>query len=122
VFTDPFSVTYNGSAKSLPRVSVLRDASSYRTADGEFEINISSSRNKRDGRALVQFELVRTLPDPTPGDAFDAFRNIRNSFGVTYGFDPSTRAQASVDLPLLRTAVLATVDSTLMSRLIGGEH
>lgn len=122
MFTDPFSVTYNGSAKSLPRVSVLRDASSYRTADGEFEINISSSRNKRDGRALVQFELVRTLPDPTPGDAFDAFRNIRNSFGVTYGFDPSTRAQASVDLPLLRTAVLATVDSTLMSRLIGGEH
>lgn len=121
MFTDPFSVTYNGSAKSLPRVSVRGNASNYRTADSEFEVSISNSRNKRDGRAFVQFELIRTLPDPTPGDAFDAFRTIRNSFGVVYGFDPSTRAQASVDLPLLRTAVLAVVDSTLMSRLIGGE-
>jgi len=122
VFTDPFSVTYNGNAKTLPRISVLGSSSSYKTADNELEINISRSRDKRDGRALVQFELVRTLPDPTPGDAFDAFRMIRNSFGVTYGFDPVTRAQASVDLPLLRTAVLAVVDSTLMGRLIGGEY
>jgi len=121
VFTDPFSVTYNGSTKTLPRTSAKGSSSSYRTADNEFEINISRSRDQRDGRALVQFELVRTLPDPTPGDAFDAFRNIRNSFGVSYGYDPSTRSQASVDLPLLRTAVLTVVDATLMGRLIGGE-
>jgi len=120
VFTDPLSVTYNGSAKTLPRTSARSLGSIYRTADGEFEVQISNSRS-RDGRALVQYTLVRTLPDPTPGDVFDNFRSIKNSFGITYGFDPSTRAQASVDHPLLRAAVLATVDTTLAGRLVSGE-
>jgi hypothetical protein len=121
VLTDPHSVTYNSVSKSLPRTSAFSNGATYRTADGEFEVKISRSRNKRDGRFLVQYELVRILPDPTPGDAFDAFRDIRNSFGVTYGFDPSTRAQASIDHPLLRSAVLAVVDSTFYGRLMAGE-
>lgn len=64
--------------------------------------------------------LSRKLPDPTPSDVFDDYRVIRNSVSLSFGFDP-TRAETSVDIPLLRTALLAYVDSTLQSRIIAGE-
>lgn len=75
---------------------------------------------QRDGSIGRYVTLSRLLPDPTPGNVFDDFRFIRNSFGVFYGFDP-TRAETSVDIPLLRTALLNWVDSTLQGRIIAGE-
>jgi hypothetical protein len=121
VLTDPLAVTYDGSAKSLPRTSAGPNGTRYRTADGEFEINITNFPIMRDGRQGVSIELVRRLPDPTPSDAFDAYRVIRNGFSVAYAFDPS-RAEASVDVPRLRTALLALVDTTFQGRLISGER
>jgi len=120
MLTDPMSVTYNGNAKSLARVSLASLESRYRTADGEFEVIISNSPKSVEPVRIVSFELARRLPDPTPADAFDAWRPIRNSVRISYGLDV-TRSQASVDLPLLQTALLATVDSTLQGRLIAGE-
>lgn len=93
----------------------------YRTADGLFEIIISDKPKQRDGSLERAIVLSRVLPDPTPADAFDAYRVIRNSFGISYGFD-LTRAETSVDIPLLRTALLALVDSTLQGRIIAGER
>lgn len=121
MFTDPMSVTYNSSAKSLPRVGVSNLSAVYRTADGEFEIKISKTPAKAPewstGTSIV---LVRRIPDPTPADVFDNYRMIRNSFGISYSFDP-TKAETSVDVPRLRTALLALVDSTFEGRLMGGE-
>jgi len=119
MFTDPLSVTYNSSSKTLPRVSQEESLSSYRTADGEFEILISSRRGVG-GIEARQINLARQIPDPTPTNVFDNFRQIRNVFGLSYGFD-TTRAETSVDIPLLRTALLALVDSTFQGRLITGE-
>jgi len=119
VFSDPLAVTYDGSAKSLPCVSRSADRTVYRTADGEFEVSISNSPKPRDGNR-VEISLTRRLPDPTPANVFDDYRDIKNSFSLSLGFD-STRAESSVDLPRLRTALLALVDSTFTSRLIGGE-
>jgi len=65
--------------------------------------------------------LSRLLPDPTPGNSFDDFRFIRNTFGVFYGFDTQTRAESSVDIPLLRTSLLNYLDATLQSRIMAGE-
>lgn len=84
-------------------------------------MSISNLPKTRDGGAGVHIELTRRLPDPTPSNVFDDYREIRNSFGITYRFDSATRAEASVDIPLLRTALLAFVDSTLQSRIIAGE-
>jgi hypothetical protein len=122
MFTDPLSVTYSGSAKSLPRVSVERHSTRYRTADKEFQISISEAPlyQLRDGRVWRSISLTRTLPDPTPADAFDAMRDIRNTYGVFYSFDP-TRAEWSDNLPKLRTALTTLVDSTFESRLFAGE-
>jgi len=122
MFSDPFSVTYNSAALSLPRVEAAKDYTRYKTADGEFEILISNNLNTvRDGIATASVKLVRRLPDPTPGNAFDAYRDIRNVFGFSYSFDPITRAEASVDIPRLRTALDTLVNSTLQSRIISGE-
>jgi len=121
MFTDPFSVTYNGSGLSLPRVEVAKDYSRYRTADGEFEMVIANNLNRNSGPASCSIKLSRRLPDPTPGNAFDDFREIRNTFGFSYSFDALTRAEASVDIPRIRTALDTLVTSTLQGRIISGE-
>jgi hypothetical protein len=120
MLTEPLSVTYNGSAKSLAKVSASSNRTVYRTGDSEFEVTILKAPKSRDGRARVDISLARILPDPTPTDVFDPYRDVRNVFTIAYGFD-LTKASASVDLPRLRTALLAFVDSTLEGRLLGGE-
>jgi len=92
----------------------------YRTADGEFEIKISDQPKQRDGSMGRVVSLSRVLPDPTPGNSFDDFRTIRNTFKVSYGFDTS-RAGLSVDIPLLRVALLSWLDPTLQGRILSGE-
>jgi hypothetical protein len=121
VLTDPLSITYNGSAKTLPRISLDGQGSIYRSADGEFEISISRFLPPRYGVGGAGVFLARRIPDPTPSNVFDNYRFIYNTVGITYGFDSLTRAEASVDLPRLRTALLSFVDSTLEGRLIAGE-
>jgi len=120
LLTEPLSVTYDGSAKSLPRVSGGSNGTKYRTGDGEFEVSISDGPKRRDGSIERVVSLSRVLPDPTPADVFDNYRFIRNTFSVSYSFD-STRAETSVDIPKLRTALLAWLDSTTQSRIISGE-
>jgi len=123
MFTDPFSVTYNGSGLSLPRTEAAKDYNRYKTADGEFEVIISNnlSQSGNNGIGTASIKLVRRLPDSTPGNAFDAYRDIRNSFGFSYSFDAMTRAEASIDIPRLRTALDTLVTSTLQGRIISGE-
>lgn len=101
-------------------MGLYSSGSKYRTADGEFEFKISDSPKGRDGSLGRFITLSRVLPDPTPSNSFDDYRVIRNSFGIFLGFD-TTRAESSVDLPLLRSALLTLVDSTLTSRIISGE-
>jgi len=120
ILTDPQAVTYDGSAKSLVRTGMGSNGTVYRTADREFEMRISDIPRPRDGGIERKITLSRTLPDPTSGDVFDAYREIKNSVSLSFGFD-ATRAEASVDIPRLRTALLALVDSTLQSRIIAGE-
>lgn len=120
MLTDPLAVTFDGSAKSLPRVSAGPSGTVYRTADGEFEIKISDFSMPRDGRNGVTIMLTRELPDPTPSDKFDPYRSVKNSFSLSYVYEDS-RPNTSVDIPLLRTALLNLVDTALQNRLIGKE-
>jgi len=94
--------------------------SRYNTADGEFTIYIADGQTQG-GASRVSITLTRKLTDPTPTNVFDDYRDIRNSFGVSFGFDPKTKAEASVDIPRLRTALLSLVDTTFQGRLISGE-
>jgi hypothetical protein len=85
-----------------------------------FEVKISDTIPQRDGNIGRMIILSKRLPDPTPGDVFDNLRVVSNAFGLVYRFDPG-RYETSVDIPLLRTALLNLVDSSLQTRIIGGE-
>jgi hypothetical protein len=120
MLSDPLAVTYNSVSVNLPRVSAATNRTVYRTADGEFVVSITKTPSGRTGQEFRSISLGRVLPDPTPSNSFDDYRVIKNEFTLSYGFD-STRAETSVDIPRLRTALLALVDSTLQGRLIAGE-
>lgn len=124
---DPLSITYSGSAKSLPRaafeqkgVSRLVNSNSYVTSNGEFAVTTAAyAVGKNDVR--VEIILHRILPDSDT----DPFNGINSEgFGNSFGFVlvmNKYRYETATDLPLLRTALSSFVDSTLLGRLIGGE-
>lgn len=123
MFSDPLSVTYNSVAKSLPRQGVSANGSVYGTSDGEFNLRVDLIRRVSDfGLDVVRREvkLTRNIPDTTD-PAFTQLRFPLNSFGLVYETDV-IQTQASTDIPLLRTALLALVDSTFQGRILGGEQ
>jgi len=123
MFSDPLSVTYDGSSKSLPRVEVWAERTVYRTADGEFQMSIWDSTKPQSkqvaGITTTNIELARRIPDPTPTNSFDSWRDISNAFRIGYSYD-TTRAGLG-DLDLLRAALLTLVNPTFQGRLITGE-
>jgi hypothetical protein len=126
VFTDPLSVTYNSVVKTLPRVSgnyylnpkrVLA-TSKYATSDGEFSVFIRQSLLE-DRCFLADISLGRVTPDDidpetSPNGIFP------NRVGLQFVTNEAHFA-SSVDIPLLRSALLTLVDSSFQTRLIGGE-
>lgn len=126
MLSDPLSVTYNSVAKSLPAVGAatpatkkLDESRCYRTADGEFEVR---TLKYTDSVGMTRFEisLSRATPDSDTDPFNDSWHYLPNSFGLVYEVN-DVRFATSVDIPLLRTALLALVDSTLQSRILGGE-
>lgn len=124
MLSDPLAVTYDGSSKSLPRATSFKPgvakklgSSSYASSDGEFSV-----RTERfllaDGSYRTEFTLFRTNPDPDPDPMVGVQRT--NGVGLVFITD-ALGLNTSVDIPLLRTALLAYVDSATQSRLIAGE-
>lgn len=63
MFTDPTSVTINSVATALPRISVGNMQSVYRSADGNLELSIAHSANKRE-RSVVRLKSNKVGQDP----------------------------------------------------------
>lgn len=119
MLSEPLTITYDGDPYDLPRVSANSQRTIYRSSDGMFEVQISEIPDGPNG-STVGFKLSRISPDETPSDVFDPFRQIRNSVELRFGYDVS-RYEVSTVLGLLRTALLAYVDTSLQARLVGGE-
>jgi hypothetical protein len=120
LLSDPLTITYSGSGKSLARLSYGADSSRYASSDGQFVMEITTYPKPREAANLVGIKLTRLAPDPTPSDVFDPYRDVRNSIELRFETDIS-RFEASTVIPLLRTALDSFVDSTMLNRLIGGE-
>jgi hypothetical protein len=126
MLTDPLSVTYNGNAKSLPAVTGstgldvdrVLGTRKYGTADGEF---IVATRQcvRRNGTYQGEIHLTRVGADTDSTNVYTGL--FSNSVGLVYGIPPS-RVNTSVDIPLIRAALLSLVDTSLQSRILGGEH
>ena len=125
MLSDPLSITYNSVGKSLPAtgsfepaVGRLINSRRYATSDSQFEVFTSSWINGDVVR--TEITLRRTTPDPDSDPFTGNTPALPNSVGLV--FEANTlRYATSVDIPLLRTALLALVDSTLQGRLIAGE-
>lgn len=126
MFTDPMSVTYNGSSKTLPRSSGTRPGpkaelakSTFRTPDGEFAVYITQTRMADDvRRSEIILERVTQDSDTDPFNS--SWRSLPNRVGLVFEVNSLTYA-TSTDINLLRTALLALVDSTFQGKMIGGE-
>lgn len=120
MLSDPLTITYDGASKSLARQSYAANASRFASSDGQFVIEITSYPKKRQEVDRVGVRLTRKAPDPTPSDAFDPYRDVRNSVELCFETDIS-RFEASSVIPLLRSALNSFVDSAMLNRVIGGE-
>lgn len=63
-FTDPQSVTINGVAKSMPRISTESAQSLYSTADEEVKMRISHQAAKDRTRHMVRIDQRVVAADP----------------------------------------------------------
>jgi hypothetical protein len=124
MLTDPLSITYNSVAKSLARASGklpgpkrILGSSLYRDSADEFSV-LTEQGTLGNGGTAARIIFARTNPDTDPDPLIGS--RLTNYFGLVYGID-QFRANTSVDIPLLRTALLSFVDSTMQNRLINGE-
>lgn len=125
MLTDPASLTYNASGISLARGSgdfpgpAKRGAHShYRTADGQFEMGITHSLL---GGGAFRSEILLGRNDvDAASNPYSGLPLTFNRFGLIYEVN-ALHLETATDIPLLRTALLAFVDSTLQGRLLGGE-
>lgn len=126
MLTDPLSVTYNGNAKSLPGVTGstgldldrVLGSRRYATADGEFLV-ATRQGVRRNGDFQGEIHLSRVAADTDTTNVYSGL--FGNSVGLVYGINPA-RVATSVDVPLIRAALLTLVDSALQSRIIAGEY
>lgn len=127
MLSDPIAVTYNTVGKNLARISGLSTAGAvrtlssgaYSTADGEFTGSTRSSQLK-DGSKRVEFILTRTTPDNDADPFTGSGARLPNSFGVVYVVN-SLHYASSVDIPRLRAALLAFLDTATELRVMNGE-
>lgn len=122
MLSEPLSVTYNGSSKSLNRIAYGDNRgltkSQFVTTDGEFLIQISET--PKGDLSRIEITLTRTERD-ADGDPFTGnWSALPNTFGLVFETN-HLNYNTSVDIPLLQAALTSLVDSTVRSRLLAGE-
>jgi hypothetical protein len=120
MFTDPLSVTFNGSATSLARVSADEVGTTYATPDRSLVLEIFEVSVRGSGQRRIECKLSYAHPDPTPDPFSGGPASQINSVGLVFEVNPNG-FYSGTDVPLLRTAILALVDSTFQGRVLGGE-
>lgn len=122
MFSDPLSASYDGTSVSLIRLSTLSVplkggyGSKYAAPDDGLSLKIAHSQ-KLNGDRRVEVTLTKTAISDSPitGEPGD----VSNSVGIVFELDQFD--QNSDDVDLLRTALLALVNSTFQDRIASGE-
>lgn len=63
MLTDPQSITYNGVATSLPRVSTAGRSSTYESADGSLRLTVTHTNGRRE-RSEIRIDHTKVSSDP----------------------------------------------------------
>lgn len=114
MFSDPQEVTVDSVAKSLPAIARGSNASEYMEADGEHQLNISSTYAKRD-RSVVKLTHVTTAADPLSAETVNVSTSVylvvdRAKFGYTI-----------TELDDLVQALTLWLTSANVAKVLGGE-
>jgi hypothetical protein len=125
MLSDPISLTYNGNAKSLaraprPRTGVRKvvGRSGFTSDTGEFVVE-TTSMLMSDRSRKVEITLYRNPPysgSITPPPQSEQGNGVSLCFIVNENFNETV-----TDIPLIRAALLAYVDSTIQSKLLQGQ-
>lgn len=126
MLSDPLVATYNSVAVNMPRVSLsgrkgpVKQVSSttYRSATGDMSAYIT--RHTLAGnitRFEVIFERVQ-LDDGNPGNGITEF--LPNRYGVVYEVN-DLKGNTATDIPLLKSALNAFLNTATESRILAGE-
>lgn len=117
MLSEPLSITYDGVAKSLARTQFASDKtpSAFVASNNEFRMIMSEIQQGDSNRVEVILERAVVDTDPDNG-----YQYLPNRFGVVYEFNRS-QYNTATDIPLLRSALLAFLDTTVQGRILAGE-
>lgn len=118
-FADPQSVTINGSAKTLPRVSSGNNNGSFATADQADKLSISHSYGKR-VRHLIRLDDQKIASDPLM-----AGQSLPVSMSAYLVVDVPTVGYSQAEQKYVVDALVAYLTASTGARvtqLLGGEQ
>lgn len=116
MFTDPQTITVDGVAYVMPRVSSQGSKSVYRTADGLAQLTISHQTSKGRTRRMARFDRVVVAADPLT--AVNSFQTAS-----TYEVFDTPDIGFTIDQVDDMTQGFKTWLSTAnVSKILGGEH
>lgn len=115
MFTDPQSVTINGVATSLPRISSGDQVAKYRSADETVSMRISHQDAKGRKRRMVRLDQVVVAADPLTAE------NASQTAGVYLVVDEPKFGFDDAALDYLVDALVLWLSSANIAKLLGGE-
>lgn len=116
-FSDPQSVTVNGSAQSMPNIAVSPNATTYQSADENYVLVISHQVTGKDRhRALVKLTERKVVTDPL------ASTNDYDTIQVSVTIDRPTVGWTATQTNYVVQALTGWLNSTAVSKLFGKEH
>jgi len=118
-FSDPITITVNGSAKAMPRIGTSSQgntvSSTYATADGLWTLFISHTASKGRVRSLARFTQKAIVTNPLDStNDYDTIVDQRVLDRPDFGFTSTQLAQ-------LVAGFSAWEDATVVGKLFGQE-
>lgn len=115
MFTDPQSVTINGSAKTLARIKMGSSDATYRTADETIQFRISHQLSKSRVRRMVRLDQTVIAADPLTA------QNASQTAGVYLVIDEPKFGFDDTALDYLVDALILWLSSANIAKVLGSE-
>jgi hypothetical protein len=118
-FADPQSVTINGSANSLPRVSSGENKGTFKKDDGTVALSVSHQYGKRT-RRVVRLDHSKIAADPLMASV-----NVRLSSSVYLVVDTPETGYTVAEAKQIADGLIAYLSASSgarLTQLLGGEN
>lgn len=115
MFADPITITINGSAKVMARVSSTGTSSVYQTSDGNYKVTISHTETKDKIRSLVRLDQRKVAADPLTAE------NVYVTLTQYTVFERPIFGFTSTEMDQQNSGFETWMDSTVIGKLFGKE-